>query len=204
MIFPLTPLAPAAHFIWCRSLTSAAGAFFLRFARSAIPTIVLAATLAVFIAAPADASGVLPELRLATTYRGTSDVTTYAGAWYSRAPRWTRAERLEMSLGVIDDKDSARAFVFVGPVWRFAKDGAAPFFEFSFGPTALAGSTVGGRELGGNLHFRSALVIGTTLGAHHAMEVAIRISHLSNGGLRDANPGLDLIGLSFIGGIGAR
>jgi hypothetical protein len=34
--------------------------------------------------------------------------------------------------------------------------------------------------------------------------IALRIQHLLNGGLRDRNPGLDLVGLNFVSRFGER
>ncbi len=196
------PLAPAAIVVPRRSpsVAVAAGAFWRR--------TLTAVTVAALLSMPfglVRADGLVPELRLATSYLGTSDVTTYTAAWYGRAPRWTLANRLEYSLGAIDDSQSLRAFAFVGPVWRFAGKDAPLFVDVSLGPTVLAGSTVvAGRELGGRFHFRSAVALGARFGARRDMELAIRVSHISNGGIRDANPGLDSIGLSFDRGFGAR
>ena len=199
MLFPSTPLAPAAS--TTRDLFPApmAGAFLFRMTRRPVATLLVVVLLAIAGHEAEGADSSVPEFRLATAYRGHFDATIISAAWYRAAPRWTRADRLELSLGVIDD-DVSRAFVFVGPTWRLGKGGSPAFAEFSFGPTALAGSTIGGRELGGNLHFRSALAVGMNLGATRKTEIALRISHVSNGGLRNRNPGLDSIGLSVVAG----
>lgn len=146
-------------------------------------------------AAEAHAGNLIPELRIATTYQGKFDADVYTAAWSLAAPRWTGAGRLEISTGVIRDAEKIRPFAFVGPVWRLVLRRPAPFLEFSFGPTLIGGAVIDGRDLGGNLHFRSALALGTSLGRN--TEIAIRIEHISNGGLRDENPGLDSIGLGF-------
>lgn len=200
----LAPLAPAARDIRDLSLHLAAGAILSGSGRRLVARVLVPGVLAILGSMPAGADGSLPDLRLATTYGGDVDATTYSGAWHRSAPQWTRADHLEIALGVIDDSRSPRAFVFVGPSWRLGDNGLPPYVEFSFGPTVLTGSTVDGRELGGNFHFRSSLSIGARIGARGDKEIAISVSHISNGGLRSANPGLDSIGLSFAGGIGAR
>lgn len=139
-----------------------------------------------------------PELRVATAYAGKFDADVYTAAWYVETPAWFRADRLELAAGIIDAADVSRPFAFAGPVWRVTSRTHGSFVEFSFGPTVIGGSTVDGRELGGNLHFRSAVVLGLANGRGRAPEVAIRVEHISNGGLRDHNPGLDSIGLSFV------
>jgi len=139
-----------------------------------------------------------PELRVATAYSGKFDADVFTAAWYVDAPGWVRAARLELAAGVISAADKSRPFAFAGPVWRVTSRRRSSFLEFSFGPTVIGGSTVDGRELGGNLHFRSAVALGLAGGRGQAHEIAIRIEHISNGGLRDDNPGFDSIGLSFV------
>ena len=152
--------------------------------------------------APVSAQDMFPELRFATALGNQSDVHLISAAWYGNAPDWTRALRIEYSVGAISDADKSRAFVFAGPVWELIGNGKPTYLEFSLGPTLLSGSTIDGRELGGNFHFRSALALGRTFGARRNMHLALRVSHISNGGLREPNPGLDFIGLSFT--VGSR
>jgi hypothetical protein len=144
-----------------------------------------------------------PELRLADTYQEGSDIRLFAAAWYIEAPAWIRASRMEIAVGLLDGSGPARPFASVGPVWRLNRAQTPIFVEFGFSPTALGGSTLGNHELGGNLHFTSSLALGRDFHQGPLARVALRVSHLSNGGLRDDNPGLDLIGLSFIGRFGS-
>lgn len=173
-----------------------------RILKNAAFPVIAAFALTALQLAPAATADTLPELRIATAYGSESDVDIFTAAWFGKAPRWTRANRLEFATGIIHDSEATRLFAFVGPVWRLEGGGRAPFVEFSFGPTVLGGATVGGRDLGGNLHFRSALALGKTFGRREAFQLAIRVEHVSNGGLREANPGLDSIGLSFAFGNG--
>ena len=169
--------------------------------KAAFPTIVALALTALQLA-PAAVVETLPELRIATAYGSEADVNVFTAAWFGKAPQWTRANRLEFAAGIIHDSEVIRPFAFVGPVWRLDGGSRSPFVELSFGPTVLGGATVGGRDLGGNLHFRSALALGKAFGRRQAFRVALRVEHISNGGLREANPGLDSIGLSFAFGNG--
>ena len=187
--------------MYAHVLHTPAGAFFAlsRVCQSWRAMLLVLITLAVTLPQNA-AAAELPELRLSTAYRSGVDVDVYSIAWYTRAPHWTRARRLEFSAGVIRDTSTSRPFAFAGPVWRLVGASRAPFIEFSLGPTGIAGATFDGRRLGGNIHFRSALALGTEFGKRHTMRIALRIEHISNGGLRDDNPGLDAIGLSFVSG----
>ena len=158
-------------------------------------------------AVPPASAGALqayPEFRVATAYTGKFDADVITAAWYVETPAWTRANRLEFAAGIIDAADATRPFAFAGPVWRTTSHARSSFVEFSFGPTMIAGSTVDGRDLGGNLHFRSAVALGLTGNRSQTHEVAIRVEHMSNGGLRNHNPGLDSIGLSLVVLTGGR
>lgn len=152
--------------------------------------------------AESDAAQRVPELRVATAYEDKFDVDVFSAAWHVPAPKWTRAGRLEVSVGVIRSAEDSRPILFAGPVWRIDSDRHPAFLDLSFGPAVIAGSTFDGRELGGNLHFRSSLSLGITSIGHRPIEMTIRVEHVSNGGLRSENPGLDAIGLGFVVGWG--
>ena len=151
----------------------------------------------VAVASPALADDRLPELRIAQSFGGHFDVESVAVAWFGRTPSWTRASRFEYSAGIIRGADSSRLFAFAGPVWRASDRTRRLYTEFSFGPALLDGSRIDGRELGGSLHFRSALALGMRIGRHERGRIALRISHISNGGLAEPNPGIDFIGISL-------
>ena len=194
-------VAPAADVPRASSSPSAAGAFcHSQRTRPALPVLALLFVM-LASAVPSARAGVsqaYPELRVATAYAGKFDADLFTVAWYVGTPAWLRADRLELAAGVIVADDVSRPFAFAGPVWRAALGSRSPFVEFSFGPTVIGGSTVDGRDLGGNLHFRSAIAFGIAGGHGHAHEIAIRVEHVSNGGLQNHNPGLDSIGLSFV------
>lgn len=194
-------VAPAADVPRASTSLSAAGAFCQP--RHKIHSLRLLALLLVILvhsaqSARAATSQAYPELRVATAFAGKFDADVFTAAWYVETPAWIRADRLELAAGVINAADVSRPFAFAGPVWRVTPRRRGPFVEFSFGLTVIGGSTVDGRDLGGNLHFRSAVALGLAGGRGQAHEVAIRVEHISNGGLRDHNPGLDSIGLSFV------
>ena len=147
--------------------------------------------------APALADSGSPELCLAQSFGGQFNAESASVALFGRAPAWTRASRLEYSGGIVGGTGSSRLFVFAGPVWHVSDCRQRLYAEFSFGGTLLDGSRIDGRELGGNVHFRSALALGMRLGRHDRTRVALRLSHISNGGLHESNPGIDFIGLSI-------
>lgn len=168
-------------------------------------TLLAGAAMLVAIFQPATAGTLppAPEVRIATTWHDASDLRLFATAWALRPPSWTRASRMEIALGIIDGSGRARPFVSVGPVWRLNDPEVPAFVEFGFSPTALGGSTLGRLDLGGNLHFTSSFTVGREFDRGPLARIALRVQHLSNGGLHRRNPGLDLIGLNFVSRFGA-
>lgn len=126
-----------------------------------------------------------------------SDTWQAAATFHLRAPRRIRAKRLELAVGTVSTSNETRPFVSFGPVWQIPTTNRRLFFELGFSPTLFAGSTFNNRDLGGNLHFTSSVTIGTTFGARDASSISLRIQHTSNGGLNNANPGMDMIGIDF-------
>ncbi len=125
------------------------------------------------------------------------DTTQYAMAFRMRPPRRLRARHLELAVGTISTSQETRVFVSLGPVWRLPINNRLPYVELGFSPTLLTGSSLNGRDLGGNFHFTSSISIGATFGTRQNISLALRVQHTSNGGLSSTNPGLDMIGLNF-------
>lgn len=108
-----------------------------------------------------------------------------------------RASHLELAAGTLHSSDDTRAFISLGPVWHWPVYRRGAFLEFGFSPTLLGGSTFNGRDLGGNFHFTSSATFGTHIGVDNRTTVALRVQHLSNGGLHRSNPGMDSVGINF-------
>ena len=153
---------------------------------------------------PAYAEGFFPtEYRATESIGKHDDVSQYALVFHGRPPRRLFAERMELAIGSLSGFDQNRWFVSYGAVWRmprrwmpFARD--AMHVDFGFSPTWIAGSTVNGRDLGGNLHFTSSISVGAYLNGRRTLELSARIQHTSNGGLDSDNPGIDMLGLSLV------
>jgi len=126
-----------------------------------------------------------------------SDTWQSAATFHLRAPRRIRAKRLELAVGTVSASNETRPFVSFGPVWKIPTTDRRLFLELGSSPTLFAGSTFNNRDLGGNLRFTSSVTIGTTFGARDASSISLRIQHTSNGGLNNANPGMDMIGINF-------
>ena len=126
-----------------------------------------------------------------------NDTTQIAAAFQMRPPRRFRARHLELAVGAITTPVETRAFVSLGPVWRLPFNNDSFFVDLGFSPTLISGSSLNGRDLGGNFHFTSSAAISTTFGASDSISLSLRVQHTSNGGLSSDNPGLDMIGLNI-------
>jgi len=155
-----------------------------------------AALLCLAFAAWSTGSPAAAEWRVAGAQDAGVDIERLALAWPIAATA-PGVERLEAAAGVLAGSGDRRAFVSLGPVWRLSANDAALRVEFSLSPTLLGGSTFDSLDLGGNLHFTSALSVGWTPNGQRRSGVTLRLAHVSNGGLHRRNPGLDTIGLAF-------
>jgi len=53
------------------------------------------------------------------------------------------------------------------------------------------------RELGGRLHFTSHIAGVLSFGRQRQHRIAVRLQHISNGGLSSTNPGVDMFGIEY-------
>jgi len=53
------------------------------------------------------------------------------------------------------------------------------------------------RSFSTELNFQSHLAVGQALGAHGENDLALRIEHFSNAGIREPNPGMDFVSLRY-------
>lgn len=143
-------------------------------------------------------AAILDEIRLSVAGEQFSGTEQLGVVFHLRAPTWLRAHHIEIAVGAIQNADDAQAFLSTGPVWRLGGLDQAVFVDFGFSPTVIGGSRFNDRDMGGNVHFTSSLSIGRTFGQSRQSAVALRLQHISNGGLNDANPGMDMLGLNFI------
>ena len=137
------------------------------------------------------------DYRVVAASKKFEDTSQFAVAFRMRPPRRLRARHLELAIGAISTSQETRAFVSFGPVWRLPINNRLLFVELGFSPTLITGSSLSGRDLGGNFHFTSSASIGATFGTRQNISLALRVQHTSNGGLSSTNPGLDMIGLNF-------
>lgn len=140
---------------------------------------------------------VLPNVRIGSADSKFNNTYQIAAVFELPVARLFRAQRLEVAIGSISTTQEGEAFISLGPVWRLQPWSENVFLDFGFSPTILSGSTFNGRDAGGNLHFTTSMSIGLRLGSSKASSISLRMQHISNGGLKSTNPGLDMLGLEF-------
>ncbi|MFP4156468.1 MAG: acyloxyacyl hydrolase [Opitutales bacterium] len=96
----------------------------------------------------------------------------------------------EASVGFIHGHSETAGTVHLGFAGFIELDDSPLDFVFSSGPTLLTEDTFGAFEMGGHLHFTSALGLDWEWGDDWML--GYRFQHISNAGLRDENPGLNL------------
>ena len=168
-----------------------------RKAAKSLPALIFLATGLASTAVRAEVPDLLPDgYRLQHSVGKFSDTTEFAGEYWFSAPRFLRANRLELAVGALADGEVTRPFVSFGPSWRWNFANRS-YIDFGFSPTLLSDATVDDRSLGGHLHFTSSLSIGRRFGRYDQFSIAFRAQHVSNGGLDEKNPGIDVAGLRF-------
>lgn len=87
--------------------------------------------------------------------------------------------------------DDDAIWIGIGAKWTATADRF--FFETSLLPGIYARGD--GPDLGGILHFRSAIAVGYIF--ENGATVALTLDHRSNGGLDETNPGMDTAGIRY-------
>ncbi len=101
--------------------------------------------------------------------------------------------------GTLRAPDGSTAFVSIGPGISLRDVGGLrrTSLRLSISPTWIEHPMLGGRDLGGHLHFTSAIDWVFYLDAARQRSIALRLQHTSNAGAADDNPGLDLAGIEL-------
>ena len=112
----------------------------------------------------------------------------------------TTSLRLSFEAGRFLRESENRYFASLGPSVRIASDRwkAPLFLDLGLSPTVIGGSNYGDEDLGTTLNFTSYIGIGMKFGRTKRHEVRLRYQHISNGGLDEVNPGVNMIGLDFV------
>jgi hypothetical protein len=121
-----------------------------------------------------------------------------------RVNSWSRVfwmpSRLDFSAGWLERGSNASAFVSAGPSYRWhmnKSDRSKWFVDFGVHATFISRSRFEGKNLGGEVFFTSHLGLGVYLGRQRKSSLLLRFQHISNAGLNDSNPGVDMLGLAY-------
>jgi hypothetical protein len=108
--------------------------------------------------------------------------------------------RLTVEVGRFHTSFEYRAFASFGPAVRLIDDRwrVPAFVDFGFSPTVIDGSRYSKRDLGTSLNFTSHVALGLRFGQHRTHSVSLRYQHISNGGINNTNPGVNMVGLDFV------
>ena len=132
----------------------------------------------------------------AETGHGTRDVGLWRlGASWRQHPEFLKDTRWSLhweatvggwhgDLGTVHD-------VGVTPVWRYARYGRGMYFEGAIGFHILSDS-----HINSDLGFSTRFQFGDHLGVGYRFEkydFGLRLQHLSNGGMRNPNPGINFL-----------
>ena len=111
---------------------------------------------------------------------------------------------LSFESGLVTQKEVSHLFVSAGPLLRWSSPSGRLSAEVGLSPTLLEGTTFAERDLGGHLHFTSHAGVAVVLGQKQGHRVALRLQHISNGGISSTNPGLDMFGIEYEWRMGSR
>lgn len=106
--------------------------------------------------------------------------------------------RLDLSAGWLGDQGGDAAIATVGPTLVFGRKQFPLFLEGGVSPTIILGDDFTTKDFGTPFQFTSHVGVGWDCAAH--VRISYRYQHMSNAGLSDHNPGLNLhvIGLSYL------
>lgn len=121
------------------------------------------------------------------------------GGW-ATLDGFSAAPRLTLEAGRFARGSEHRNFLSVGPVLRLthARWPTRMFVDVGVSPTVIDGARYGDRDFGTSFNFSSHLGLGIRVGENADHVVKFRFEHISNGGIDDTNPGVNLIGVDFV------
>ncbi|HWW00564.1 MAG TPA: acyloxyacyl hydrolase [Candidatus Acidoferrum sp.] len=104
--------------------------------------------------------------------------------------RWRLKSRLDLSAGWLADPGGDAAVVTLGPTLALARNHFPLSFEGGVSPTLLSRSDFGTKDFGLLFQFTSHVGLNAELGRR--VRIGYRFQHMSNSGLGNPNPGLNL------------
>jgi len=111
------------------------------------------------------------------------------------APDWHLAGYWEFSAAIWDNHEESVADVSATPVFRFAR--AAAYVEGAIGVHLVTTRISAQRIFSSAFQFGSHVGAGYRFGPARRYDLGLRVQHISNGGLREPNPGINFVLLRF-------
>ncbi len=105
-------------------------------------------------------------------------------------PDWRLQPRIDASGGWLNGGDASAFVGSAGPSLEVRRDNFPLAVEAGFSPTFISRYQFGASDLGQRLQFTSHIGLRWYLTGH--LSAGIRFQHMSNGGLGNPNPGLNL------------
>ena len=72
------------------------------------------------------------------------------------------------------------------------------FMDLGLSPTIIDGATYGDHDFGTSFNFTSHIGLGLRFGQSKNHVVKLRYQHISNGGIDEVNPGVNMIGIDVV------
>jgi len=112
----------------------------------------------------------------------------------------TASPILAFETGRFSHSSENRYFASLGPTLRLAADRwrVPLFMDLGLSPTIIDGSTYGDHDFGTSFNFTSHIGLGLRFGQSKNHVVKLRYQHISNGGIDEVNPGVNMIGFDVV------
>lgn len=119
---------------------------------------------------------------------------------WSPSTNFTASPILTFETGRFNQGSENRYFASLGPTLRLANDRwrMPLFMDLGLSPTVIDGSTYGDRDFGTSFNFTSHIALGLRFGQTKNHVVKLRYQHISNGGIDEVNPGVNMIGIDVV------
>ena len=130
--------------------------------------------------------------------RGTGQASLLRGSlqwqghtkWFEHSG-WQLAHYIDLALGGWNNGDTTVYDLGFTPVFRFARAQGTPYFEAAIGFHAVSNLQFEhGRETSTRFQFGDHIGAGFVRGRY---DFGVRLQHLSNGGIRNPNPGINFL-----------
>jgi lipid A 3-O-deacylase len=111
---------------------------------------------------------------------------------------WRLGGYWEASAGAWENHDDSTTDLALTPVFRFQHRGEEPLYlEAAIGFHILSKHISSARQFSTNFQFGDHLGAGARFGSRRQFDLGVRLQHISNGSIREPNPGINFVLLRF-------